>query len=345
MNKPAKRSAIDQVAELAGVSIKTVSRVFNNEPNVREKTRAKVLAAAEQLKYRPNLSARRLAAKRSFVLGLLYDNHADYTTAIQEGCLEVCRKAGYHLLIQPCGPDQPDFIEYALDLYHQSTVDGFILTPPLSEMQPLVAAFEDKGVKVVRVAQRHTSHTPFVSVDDEGAASDVVQHLLDLGHDRIGIIVGHPEHGSAHDRLRGYRNTLTRAGVPVDESLILQGYYSFESGFSCARRMIGMDNPPTAIFASNDHMAMGVLAAAYDQKIAVPDQLSVCGFDDIPLARYAWPPLTTVRQPIKQMAAAATEMLIDIIGGKEREGIILHSELVPRTSSSKPRVGLSLTSA
>ena len=335
-NKPKQRATINQVADLAGVSIKTVSRVFNNEPNVRPATKEKVVEAARELDYRPNLSARRLAANRSFLIGLLYDNpNSDYVTAIQDGALEVCRNSGYHLLIHPCRPDDPDFLEQILGLYRQSTVDGFILTQPLSENEQLINALAEGGIQFVRIGQKKVSVAPHISVDDRSATHHIIEHLIEFGHRRIGFIMGHPEHGSSHERLAGYRKAMSDHGLHVEDDWIEQGLYNFESGYSCARRLLSLKPRLTAIFASNDHMAMGVLTAAHEKNIQVPGDLSVCGFDDTPMARFAWPPLTTLRQPIKQVARLATELLIKRIKEGDDAEITyrLHSELVRRDST------------
>ena len=328
---------IDDVAQRAGVSIKTVSRVFNREPNVRPATRDKVLAAAKELDYWPNLSARRLASNRSFVIGLLYDNpQSDYVTDIQHGSLEVCRREGYDLLIHPCTNAAPDLVDETLGLYRQTTVDGFILTQPVADWEPLTAALGESGIRFVRVSQRHPDGiSPCISVDDEQAAYKLTAHLISLGHRRIGFIMGHPDHGSSHDRLRGFCAALDQHQLPQERALVEQGLYNFESGYSCARRLLSLEPRPTAIFASNDHMAMGVLIAAHEQQLRIPADLSVCGFDDTPMARYAWPPLTTVRQPIREIARLATEILVKILRGDEPEenSYRLRSEFVRRAST------------
>jgi len=340
-NEQEKRPAtINEVAALAKVSIKTVSRVLNSEPNVRPQTRDRVLSATKQLNYRPNLSARRLASNRSFVIGLLYDNpQSDYVTTIQEGCLEVCRKEGYHLLIHPCRRSSPEFLSDIMGLHSGATSDGFILTQPVSELESLTSTFIDRNIPFVRISQRESDISHCISVDDVLASSKMTEHLIELGHRRIGFIMGHPDHGSSHDRLLGYTKALDKHGIPRDEALIEQGLYSFESGYSCARRLLSPGPQPTAIFASNDHMAMGVLTAAHEKKILVPSQLSVCGFDDTPMARYAWPPLTTLRQPIKQVARLATEVLLSLIrkGEDTESDYQLHSELIKRSSSGPAR--------
>jgi len=332
-----RRATIDDVAADAGLSIKTVSRVLNGEPNVRPQTRERVLAAAKRLAYQPNVSARRLASKRSFVIGLLYDNpDSDYVMAIQEGTLAVCRRHDYHLLIQPCRIPSPSLVDEALSLHQRSTVDGLILTQPVADFEPLINALIDAGMPFVRISQRDlATAAACVSVDDEQAARRITDHLILLCHTVIGFIMAHPDHGSSHDRLKGFRASLRSHGLPDGHALVEQGLYTFESGYACAQRLLARSPRPTAIFASDDHMAMGVLTAAYERRLVVPGGLSVCGFDDTPMARYACPPLTTARQPIRQVARLATECLINRLQSKQVEQrlYVLESKLVLREST------------
>ena len=333
-----RRATINDVAELAGVSIKTVSRVFNHEPHVRPSTRDKVISAAETLNYRPNLSARQLASNLTFVIGMLYDNpNSDYVTDVQYGSLQVCREHGYNLLIHPCQADSPDLMEEVVGLHHQ--VDGFILLQPVSDIQSIRPYLLENDIACVRVSQRPFEGFPWISVGDREAADRMTEYLLQLGHQRIGFIVGHPDHGSSHDRLAGYRSALKRHDIDFDDGLVEQGRFDYESGYSCARNLLSSTPRPTAIFASNDPMAMGVLSAAHEMGLDVPSELSVAGFDDSPLARHAWPPLTTVRQPITEVARLATDVLMQQLQGRS-EGDSDHrlqAELVRRASTGSPR--------
>jgi len=316
-----------------------VSRVLNLEPNVRPQTRERVLAATSELDYHPNLSARRLASKRSFVIGLLYDNpDSDYVMGIQEGTLAVCRTRDYHLLIHPCRTCAPSLVDEVLSLHRRSTVDGLILTQPVSDFEPLVTALIESDIAFVRISQRPCAGKySCISVDDEQAAFRMTDHLISLGHSNIGFIMGHPDHGSAHDRLKGFRASLHAHGIPCDRAPIEQGLYTFDSGYACAQRLLALEPRPTAIFASDDHMAMGVLTAAYERGLAVPAELSVCGFDDTPMARYVWPPLTTARQPILEVARVAAECLLNVLNGKElgARQVTLESKLVLRGSTAR----------
>jgi LacI family transcriptional regulator len=336
-----RRPTIDDVARLAGVSIKTVSRVFNQEPNVRDVTRDKVAAAADTLSYRPNLSARQLASNRTYLVGMLYDapdpeKENDYVTALQSGSLQACQEYGYHLLINPCRVGSPNLIREVVRLSRQ--VDGFIVLQPLSDLQSLTRILLENDIACVRVSQRSFDGFPWISVGDEDAADAMTEHLLQLGHRRIGFIMGHPDHGQSHDRLAGYLRALKRHDIDFDDGLVEQGRFDYETGYSCARNLLSSAQPPTAVFASNDPMAMGVLSAAHEMGLDVPGELSVGGFDDMPLARHAWPPLTTVRQPIAEVARRATHELMSRLQGRagDEPHHCLKAELVIRASTASP---------
>jgi LacI family transcriptional regulator len=336
-----RRPTIDDVALLAGVSIKTVSRVFNQEPNVRRETRDKVVAAAEKLKYQPNLSARNLAGKRTSLVGMLYDdpnprNENDYVTTLQSGALKACRESGYRLLINPCRADSPGLIDEVIGLSRQ--VDGLIVLQPLSDLQNLNQCLLENKIPCVRVSQKPFDCIPWISVADVEAADEMTEQIINLGHRRIGFIVGHPNHGQSHDRLAGYRRALEKHNIDFDDGLVRQGRFDYGSGYSCARSLLSSTPRPTAIFASNDAMAMGVLSAAQEMGIDVPRELSVAGYDDSPLARHARPHLTTVRQPIEEVARLATEELIKQLQGRSEGGYhhCLRAELVRRASTAPP---------
>lgn len=297
--------------------MKTVSRVFNGEPHVRPVTYDRVMQTAQELDYRPNLSARRLATNRSFVIGMLYDNpNSDYVTEVQYGALRVCREHGYSLLIHPCEAQSNGLVDEVFDLYRQATVDGFVNLQPVSDLEDLNRALLDNGIATVRVSQRSCDGLPWISVGDEEGAADMTEYLLDLGHRRIGFIIGHPDHGTSHDRLAGYRTALERHDIRFDPLLVEQGFFDYESGYSAALKLLHLQPRPTAIFASNDRMAMGVLTAAHQTGLEIPRELSVAGFDDSSIARFAWPQLTTVRQPIRRVAEVATRVLLAQLQGR-----------------------------
>lgn len=330
------KATIDDVAELASVSIKTVSRVVNKEPNVRPITRDKVLAAIAQLDYRPNASARSLAGNRSYVLGLLYGNpSANYIIDVQEGVLSTCRPLGYDLLIHPCDYRADNLTKDIVDLIHQKRIDGFILTPPLTDHLGLLAALKKIDIPFVRIAPTlNKDISPYVETNDEEAAYDMTCQLITLGHKHIGFICGHPDHKAVAHRYEGYKAALVENNIALNPAWVVQGFNSFQSGEACARILLAEKLRPTAIFAANDDMAAGVMMVAHQQGIDIPAELSVAGFDDTPVAHQIWPALTTVRQPIQQMARKATDLLIKQLKGKDVQlpASILSSTLIVRDS-------------
>ncbi len=312
IKNPNRKTTISDVASLAGVSIKTVSRVVNKEGNLREVTRDKVLKAIKKLRYTPNLSARGLAGHHSFLFAVLYDNpSANYILDVQNGVLQECRKEGFDLLIHPCDTGSKKLFEDICTLVEKSRVAGLILTPPLSDMLSLQKKLQNAKIPFVRIAPaNHDLISPYVHCDDEAAACRMTEHLLSLNHTEIAFIKGHPGHGASGLRLAGYKKALKQARLSINRKLIRQGHFDFSSGVRCSKELLALESPPTAIFACNDDMAAGVLYTAHAMNVAVPGQLSVVGFDDTPVAQQIWPALTTVKQPIGKMAQAATALLI-----------------------------------
>lgn len=303
---------ITDVALRAGVSIKTVSRVLNHEPNVKADTRDRVTSAVAALGYRPNVSARSLAGSRAYLLGLVVDNPSiDYVSALQMGAVRRCRAAGLHLIVEPLdAADGPPAAALAA-LVGAVRVDGLILTPPVCDDLDALAVLEAAGVPYVRLSpDREVDRGPRVGMDDERAAFEMTRRLLQLGHRRIGFVRGHPEHGAAHKRHQGFARALVEAGLPAEPDLAPQGWFSFRSGLECGEALLAQADPPTAVFAGNDDMALGVLAAANRRGLHSPADLSVAGFDDTAMSRAVWPQLSTVRQPVEEMAAAAADLLI-----------------------------------
>lgn len=331
------KATIDDVAELAGVSIKTVSRVVNKEPNVRQVTRDKVLEAILQLDYRPNASARSLAGNRSYVLGLLYGNpSANYVLDVQDGVLAICRPQGYDLLIHPCDYRDEGITKEITDLIHQKRIDGIVLTPPLTDHLQVIAALKKLDIPFVRIAPTlNKDVSPYVETNDEEAAYDMTCQLIAMGHLDIGFICGHPDHRAVAHRFEGYKAALIENQIALNPHWIEQGFNSFDSGEVCARSLLQKKPRPTAVFAANDDMAAAVLMVAHQLGIKVPNDLSVAGFDDTPVAHQIWPALTTVRQPIQQMARKATDLLLKQLKGKDVQlpASMLSSSLIMRDST------------
>jgi LacI family transcriptional regulator len=317
--KPATRhSTITDVADAAGVSIKTVSRVFNDEPNVRPLTRDRVLKAAAELDYHPNVAARSLAGRRSFLIGLAYENPSpNYVVDLQTGALERLKGERYRLLVLPFA-DVGAASGKMQAIARASGLDGIVLAPPLCDDAATVAELEACGLPYARIAPTTDgSHAPDVVMDDRAATRAVIDHLVGLGHKRIGIVRGDPSHASTSARLEAYRAGLVAHGLRPDAALEAHGANTFASGYEAGKLLLALADRPTAIFASNDDMAAGVLNAAHEAGVSVPDALSVAGFDDSNIASVVWPRLTTIHQPIREMAREATGALLALIEHEE----------------------------
>ena len=327
---------ITDVARRAGVSMKTVSRVLNAEPHVREEVRDRVLGVARELRYRPKVSARSLAGARSFQVGFLLHQVNPYAMHAQLGALRACRAAGRHLVVEAIDLAVLDLAADMEELVGGLQVDGIILLAPVCDNEIVLNALDGAGMPYVRVAPATArARSACIEVEDEAAARIITDHLLDLGHRRIGLIQGPPGHAASARRLSGFRQALAAHGVEPEPELIQDGLFSYDSGWEAAGRLLALDRPPTAVFAANDLTALGVLARAQSLGLRIPDDLSVAGFDDIAPAGMVWPGLTTMRQPMADMAAAAAALIIS--GPGEGPPAPFACELVVRGSTAPPR--------
>ncbi|MCR5870079.1 MULTISPECIES: LacI family DNA-binding transcriptional regulator [unclassified Sphingomonas] len=333
---------IADVAAEAQCSPMTVSRVINGEGNVRENTREQVLAAIAKLNFAPNRAARSLAGGEQLRIALMFDNpSASYLSEFLMGALEEASRADIHLVVQNC-----ENVAEAKSLVHHlidGGIKGFILPPPLCDDQSVLDLITDAGAVAIAVGPGKASGShAAVLIDDFQAAYDMTRHIIDLGHNRIGFIIGNPEQVSSGRRLNGYKAALEAAGIPVREELIAQGRFTYRSGMQASERLISVDPRPTAIFASNDDMAAATVAVAHRLHLDVPNDITVCGFDDTAMASTIWPELTTVRQPIRGMTAWAVSAAVRILKAKrngeplEVEQKTLPYTLVRRDSDSAP---------
>ena len=311
--RSARRSVtIQQVADLAEVSPKSVSRVINNEPSVHEDTRSRILQAIKTLKYRPNLNARGLASNRSFLIGLFCDRPGDYLSEFQTGAVERCRESHYHLMVEPLDMEHANVEQQVETLVGQLRLEGAILLPPLGDNAVIVSRLNDAAIPIVRISPKgNLSATPSIGIDDYVAARELTAHLLGLGHRRIGFILGRPDHVVTEQRYLGFIDEMRAWSVPVDTDLVQTGNFEFAGGLICAERMLRASPPPSAIFTSNDDTAAAVIAVARKRGLRLPEDLSVTGFDDVPIATMIWPDLTTIRQPVAEMARLATGLFIE----------------------------------
>ena len=333
----ARPATIIDVAREAGVSFKTVSRVLNGETNVREQTRARVMSAVKTLDYRTNHHARNLRARQSRIICLLYANPSrNYVGEVHLGALQRCQTEGYSLITEDLSANP----RAVLALRAENQLAGAILTPPLSDDQAVLEQLREHRVPFVRIAPSESvAQGRDVAIDDAAAAQEMAQYLIGLGHRRIGFIRGPFTHAQAGFRFEGYRAGLEAAGIAYDPALVIEGDFTFDSGIAAAEQLLDLDPRPTAIFASNDDMAAGVIAACYRRRIQIPQELSVAGFDDTPLASTISPSLTTIYQPSRELASEAVGLLLEEISSPSEtpRRHLLKYRMVPRDSTAPLR--------
>jgi LacI family transcriptional regulator len=333
---------INDVARHAGVSPMTVSRVINDERNVRDTTRKRVTDAIRELGFAPNQAARSLASAQTLKIGLLYSNpSAAYLSEFLLGGLDQCSRSGIQLIVEKCEPDVGEIV--AIGRLQASGVDGVLLPPPLCDSPIVLQRLEAAGILAVAVASGDPA--PSVSairIDDFAAAEAMTRHLIGLGHRRIAFVRGHPNQTASRLRYEGYARALRESGWPVDDTLVAQGFFTYYSGLDAANRLLGLEERPTAIFASNDDMAAAAIAVAHRLGLDVPRDLTIVGFDDTSLASTVWPPLTTIRQPVAAMSREAVSILADAIrqkiDGRSKTTVseLVDFALIRRQSDSHP---------
>ena len=328
------RPTIRDVARQAGVSHQTVSRVINGSEEVLPETRAVVEAAIEQLGYRPSAIARSMARGSTHTLAIISPNLTDYTFAsVIEGAEVEARQHNYFVLSSSAS-DVQAFQGLVDELVGHRRVDGLIVINPYADER---YEFLPKDFPVVFVGARsHDENVCSISLDDQKVAYEATQHLISLSHKRIALVTGPMEEDCSQDRLEGFQRALKESGISFDQSLVFEGDWSASSGSEALMDFVRKGNLPTAVFAQNDRMAMGVMRAARDANLKVPDQLSVIGVDDMPLSSYFDPPLTTMRQDMPRIGQEATRMLLDIIQKKNTDlrEVKLPAQLVVRQSTS-----------
>ncbi|MBB6095435.1 LacI family transcriptional regulator [Povalibacter uvarum] len=308
------RPAIGTVAAEARVSIKTVSRVINNSDRVTAATREHVMGVIRRLGYSPSPNARRLAGHRSLLVGLPFDNpYASYVTDVQSGSLASFRAANYQVVMHACDSQSPVLADELRLFVHSVRVDGVLLTPPLSDSAAVIEMLDRDEIPFVRIAPSgRNDPTRSVFAGDRESAAAMTRDLATLGHRRIAFVIGHERDAGTAQRYMGYCDGLRLSKLSLDARWVVEGDGSFEAGIASGRKLLRMRKAdrPTAIFASTDLMAAGVLHAAHELGVAVPTALSVAGFGDEPLASQVWPRLTTIRQPLQGLAQQAAAMLM-----------------------------------
>lgn len=336
------RVTINDIARLAEVSKKTVSRVINDSPLVRDDTREKVKAIIAEYGFAPDPQARALAFRRSFLIGLIYDNPSpQYVVNMQRGILDMLEDTSYQLIVRPCDRATRDFHRKIRDFVEQQKLFGVILPPSVSEDDRLAEILEEVGCAYVRIASVDLDEPRrMIRTHDSDGARQAARHLAKLGHSRIAHIRGPSSFRSSHERLAGFRQGLADFDLSLDDALLHEGGYTFDSGVACAEKLLALPPAmrPTAVFCGNDEMAIGAYQAARRAGYDVPGDLSIVGYDDTPIASRIWPPLTTVRLPIRDMGKAAAELLIARRGeGAESTLIAFTPEIVERQSTAPPK--------
>jgi LacI family transcriptional regulator len=342
LGKRAAKPTINDVARLAGVSKKTVSRVINRSPLLNDETRSRVEKVIKELGYVPNPQARALALRRNFLVGLIHDNpNAQMVLNVQQGILEALQGTEFELVVRPVDRRSAAMLDDVRDLLERQRLFGVVLLPPISENDELAQLCEELGVRYARMGSAELDDPEhMVASNDRDAVREAIAYLVEQGHKLIGLVQGPDGFRSAAERRLGFEDALSDAGIKLPRSLIAEGNYTFESGIAAANRLLDLSPRPTAIFASNDEMAAGVVFAVRQRGLSVPEDLSVIGFDDTAIAAHIWPPLTTVRWPIISMARSAAMKLVgDIVDPdrpQEHESMFL-STLVRRASVAPPK--------
>lgn len=334
-HEPSRRVTMQQVAREAGVSVSTVSKVINGRYGISDLTSAHVSDVIARLGYETSLVARSLRNQRTNVIGVLVADFEPFSTEVLKGAADAIRGSGFELVAYSAGGRVDEHVGWErryLSRLMGTLVDGAVL------VTPTVTDVESHGPVVA--VDPHTGGTtmPTVSAHNLQGAHAGVQHLLDLGHTRIGMVTGRADLMSAQLREQGFRDALAEARLPVDESLVVRGAFEADVAREVAHDLLDRPDRPTAVFAASDLMAMAVLEVAHDLGIAVPTDLSVIGFDNIPESALSDPPLTTVQQPIREMGRQAVAVLIELIEGRQPADLhhVLGTELVLRRSTTSP---------
>jgi LacI family transcriptional regulator len=333
------RPTLKQIAEVAGVHASTVSRVLRQqEPDGGwPASAARIRRVAKELGYRPNFVAAGLRTNRSYAIGVVIPRLTDVVIAsLCQAIEEAATEAGYQILLMT-PPDEIDAQLRSVRLLTSRQIDGLIVSSIHRDSAGMVEEIKASGVPVIAVNRSAGGQIPAVTVADRHGGFLATEHLLSLGHKRIGVIAG-PRHAStAWERTQGYRDALRRHGLEVDESLIIHTDFEVQGGISGTHRLLNLPNPPTAIFSVNDTAAIGVMGAARDRGLTIPEDLSLVGYNDIPLVSQLPVPLTTVSSPSEPMGAVALQQLLKGLHGEDMTSMTLPVSLVTRASTTVPR--------
>jgi LacI family transcriptional regulator len=339
---------IKHVAAHAGVSLQTVSRVINNEPNVRPAMHEKVQAAIDQLGYVPSIAAQRMSGSRSYLIMAINDRDRtiadwqaregnDWVDQMLLGGMLKCAEHGYRMIFELVDTHN-DHVQRELSATIAALrPDGVILTPPHSENPLITELLEERGIPFARIGSIVDGPGIALTMDDEGSARLATDHLIALGHQRIGLIAGPEEYSLSNWRIDGWKKAMEAHGLET-QGLCVRGDFSFESGLCTAVRLLDQGSPPTAIIASNDQMALAVLDLAKERGLKIPNDLSLISFDNTPVVRFTQPQLTAIDQPIAATFARAVQLLITNGDAPPYEQpVVVKGKLIERASTAPPK--------
>ncbi|HEU5102071.1 MAG TPA: LacI family DNA-binding transcriptional regulator [Roseiflexaceae bacterium] len=333
-----RRATIREVARRAGVSYQTVSRVINNHPMVAASTRALVRQAIAELDYHPNAQAVGLSRNRADIVGVITHSIASpFFAQIVDGTAQALQERGRFMLLGSAGMSTQ--LETIDSLQRSRRIDGMIIILPLSTSLEAAQQLAASQFPLVLVDLQYDIDANHISIDNRQGAYCATEHLIGLGHRRIGLISGPLIQPVAHVRIAGYKDALRAHGLPYEPELVVIGDFANSGGEAGATHFLSLDDPPTAIFACNDQMAFGTVRTLRRRGLRVPDDISVIGFDDIAEASISYPPLTTMRQPLAEMGRIAAEYVCRVIDGEatERLQVTLSTELIVRQSTAPLR--------
>ncbi len=325
-NKP---PTINDVAAMAGTSKRTVSRVLNRSSKVNEATRIRVQEVIEQLNYAPNRQARGLAARRSYLLGLIYDAPTLFVSDIQNGILSISGDAGYELVVHSCDVENERLLDNIMRFVTQAKLDGVIVLPPISDLKDLAENLNNVGCKHVRlISEFEDKPQQLVVTEYQPAIVEMTRHLVDFGHRDFAFISGPANNVSSTRRKSAFVNALASHGFTLMPELVIEGAFTYESGVEAAKYLLSRKHRPTAIFAANDEMAFGVMNVAYHHGLKIPDDLSLVGFDGTSFSSFVAPSLTTIVRQTDKMSRLGTQKLLAQIENNMDDDVLIET-IVP----------------
>jgi LacI family transcriptional regulator len=311
MRQTSKVPTINDVADIAGVSKRTVTRVLNRSSKVSKATRARIEKIIEELNYAPNRQARGLAVSRSFLVGLVYDVPTLFINDIQKGMLRIIEDEGYELVVHACEYPSERLVENVTRFVNRAHLDGVIVLPPVSDIEGIGEKLEEAGCPYVRVTSEVSDETRRLVVTDYlPAIAEMTRQLVEFGHRKFGHIAGPHNHLSARKRQQSFEQALASHGLELQPEMVVEGAYTYDSGVNAANELLSRERRPTAIFAANDEMAFGVIKVAHQRGLKIPDDLSLVSFDGTPFSTFVVPSLSTIIRPTGAMAQLATQKML-----------------------------------